>query len=139
MDKWAGAAHERIALVQFLADRKVPNPVVLTGDIHTNWVNDLRVDDRKHDTPVVATEFVGTSISSGGNGTREFAGLEKLQAANPGVRFHNRERGYVRCTVTPGKWTSDYVVVEDVTKPGGKVLTRESFVVESGKPGAQKV
>ena len=48
----------------------MPNPVVLTGDIHSNWVNDLRVDDRKPESPVVATEFVGTSISSGGNGER---------------------------------------------------------------------
>ncbi len=54
-------AHERMALLKFLADRKVPNPVVLTGDIHSNWVNDLRVDDRKAESPVVATEFVGTS------------------------------------------------------------------------------
>ena len=68
MDQWPGYAHERIELVKFLADRRVPNPVVLTGDIHSNWVNDLRVDDRQADSPVVATEFVGTSISTGGNG-----------------------------------------------------------------------
>jgi alkaline phosphatase D len=138
MDQWPGAAYERMALVKFLADRKVPNPVVLTGDIHSHWVNDLRVDDRKADTPVVATEFVGTSITSGGNGTDKPKGLNELMAANPCVKFHNRERGYVRCTVTPGEWASDYVVVEDVTKPGGKVLTRASFVVEAGKPGAKK-
>lgn len=140
MDQWPGAAHERMALVKFLADRKVPNPVVLTGDIHSNWVNDLRVDDRKHDAPVAATEFVGTSISSGGNAPKEVpAGLEKLQAANPAVKFFNRERGYVRCAVTPNEWRSDYVVVEDVLKPGGKVLTRASFAVEAGTPGAKKV
>ena len=41
MDQWPGYARERIQLVKFLADRRVPNPVVLTGDIHSNWVNDL--------------------------------------------------------------------------------------------------
>jgi alkaline phosphatase D len=50
------------------------------------------------------------------------------------VKFHNSERGYVRCTVTSEKWTSDYVAVEDVTKPDGKVLTRASFTVEAGRP-----
>jgi len=137
MDKWAGAAHERIELMRFLADRKVLNPIVLTGDIHTNWANDLRVDDRNPDTPIVATEYVGTSITSGGNGSKDFAGLSKLKAENPLVKFHNRERGYVRCTVTPTLWQSDYVVVEDVLKPGGKTLTRASFVTESGVPGAK--
>jgi len=138
MDQWPGAAAERIALAEFLHDRSVPNPVVLTGDIHTNWVNDLRIDDRKTETPIVATEFVGTSLSSGGAGQKEFKGLDALLAANPCVKFHNRERGYVRCTVTPGKWQSDYVVCEDVQKPGGLVTTRASFTVEAGKPGAVK-
>jgi len=137
MDQWPGYADERIRLVKFLAERRVPNPVVLTGDIHSNWVNDLRVDDRKADAPLVATEFVGTSISSGGNGVREPKKLDALLAENPCVRFHNAQRGYVRCTVTPDHWRSDYVVVEDVTKPGAPAVNRASFVVEAGKPGAQ--
>ena len=66
----------RKRLLRFLADRRVPNPVVLTGDIHSNWVNDLKVDFDKPESPTVATEFVGTSISSGGNGTQEPKGRE---------------------------------------------------------------
>ncbi|MHC5539272.1 alkaline phosphatase D family protein, partial [Singulisphaera rosea] len=138
MDQWPGYAHERMELVRFLAERRIPNPVVLTGDIHTNWVNDLRVDDRKADTPIVATEFVGTSISSGGDGNAEPKYLPALLAENPFVRFHNAQRGYVRCTVTPESWKSDYVVVENVTTPGAPAVTKGSFVVETGKPGAQK-
>jgi alkaline phosphatase D len=137
MDQWPGAAHERVELVQYMADHKVSNPIILTGDIHSNWVNDLRINDLKPEQPVVGTEFVATSISSGGNGQRVPAGLDKLMSRNPGVRFHNRERGYVRCTVTPQAWVSDFVVVEDVTQPGGKTLTRASFTVEAGQPGAQ--
>jgi len=138
MDQWPGYADERMALVRFMAERRVANPVVLAGDIHSNWVNDLRVDDRKPETPVVATEFVGTSITSGGNGTDRPANLETLLAENPAVRYHNRQRGYVRCTLTPASWQSDYVVVEDILKPGGKALTRASFVVEAGRPGAKR-
>jgi alkaline phosphatase D len=138
MDQWPGYFEERVSLAAFLADRKVPNPVVLTGDIHSNWVNNLRIDDRKHDQPVVATEFVATSMSSGGNGTAAPEGLDRLLADNPCVVFHNRERGYVRCTVTPKEWRSDYVAVEDVTRPGGNVVTRASFVVEAGQAGAKK-
>ena len=137
MDQWPGASFERLALMKFIADRKVPNPIVLTGDIHANWVNDLSVNDRQSDGSIVATEFVGTSISSGGNGPKEVKNLDQLKAANPCVKFHNQERGYVRCEVTPDKWTSDYVVVEDVKAPGGKILTRASFTVEAGRSGAQ--
>ena len=116
----------------------MPNPVVLTGDIHSNWVNDLRVDDRKAELPVVATEFVGTSISSGGNGSPEVRNLGALLAENPCLKFVNRQRGYVRCHVTPSAWRSDYVVVEDVTRPGAPAVNKASFAVEAGRPGATK-
>lgn len=139
MDQWPGYAHERMNLMRFIAERRVPNPIVLTGDIHTNWANELRIDDRRPDTPVVAVEFVGTSISSGGNMSWVNPVIEELiQAKNPCVRFFNGERGYVRCTVTPQSWTSHYVVCEDVTKPGGKIVTRASFVVEAGQPGLKR-
>ena len=105
--------------MQFLADRKVPNPVVLTGDIHSNWVNDLRVDDRKAGDAGGGDRVRRHDHHQRRQRDRKIAGLDKLPAANPCVKFHNRERGYVRCTVTPETWTSDYVVVEDVTKPGG--------------------
>ncbi len=134
MDQWPGYAHERMALVRFLAERRVPNPVVLTGDIHSNWANELRIDDRRNESEVVASEFVATSLSSGGNGVAVPERYDELRAANPCVRFHNRERGYVRCVVTPGEWRSDFVVVDDVLQPGGTCSTRASFVVEAGDP-----
>jgi alkaline phosphatase D len=139
MDQWPGAAHERMAIARFWSDRRIPNPIVLTGDIHSNWVNDLRIDDRKPEGPVVATEFVGTSISSGGNGKEASEDAARIQSMNPCVRFFNRERGYVRCTVTPQRWRSDYVAVEDISKPGGQSAVRKSFFVESGRPGALPV
>ena len=137
MDQWPGYAHERMALMKFMSDRRVANPIVLTGDIHSNWVNDLRVDDRKPELPIVATEFVGTSITSGGNGVDRPLGVDLLMAENPCVKFHNRQRGYVRCTATPSGLQTDYVVVEDVTKPGAPARVRASFTVEPGRPGAK--
>ena len=134
MDQWCSAAYERMKLVQFLEERKISNPIVLTGDIHSNWVNELRVDDRRTELPVVATEFVGTSLSSGGNGSKDYKQLDQLLAQNPCVKFHNRQRGYVSCTITPKSWRSDYRVVAEVIKPGGEVATLASFVVETGRP-----
>jgi alkaline phosphatase D len=110
---------------------------VLTGDIHSNWVNELRVDDREMDKPIVGTEFVGTSISSSGNGVNRPANLDRLMAENGCIRFHNRERGYVRCTVTPQAWRSDFVTLSDVTTPNAPTQIRASYVVEAGRPGVQ--
>jgi alkaline phosphatase D len=136
MDQWPGYDVARTRLLSFLADRRVSNPVVLTGDIHSNWVNDLKVHFDEENDPAVATEFVGTSISSGGNGVAAPKGQAALLSENPFVRFHNAERGYVRCVVTPSEWRSDFQVVEYVERPGSPLITRKSFVVENGKPGA---
>lgn len=138
MDQWPGAAFERMRLMKWIAERKVPNPVVLTGDIHSNWVNDLRVDDRKPEGAIVAAEFVGTSISSGGNGPKEPKNLDTLLAENPFIKYHNRQRGYVRCAVTPKAWRSDYVIVPEVLKPGGPAEVGAAFVVEAGTAGIKK-
>ncbi len=137
MDQWGGydAAHKRV--LSFLAERQIPNPVVVTGDIHSNWVNDLKVDFDRPDEPTVATEFVGTSITSGGNGRQTHERTESFLAENPFVRFHTAERGYVSCTVTPDEWRTDYRAVEYIDRPGAPLVTRRSFVVESGQPGAK--
>lgn len=137
MDQWSGYDVARRRLLGFIAERRVPNPIVIAGDIHSNWVNDLKVDFDRPESPTVATEFVGTSISSGGNGTEKPKFLDTIMSENPFVRFHNAERGYISCTATPSEWRSDYRVVEFVDRPGAPVVTRRSFVVENGSPGVK--
>lgn len=137
MDQWPGYSAERARLLTFCRDRNVANPVVLTGDIHSNWVNDLRIDDRSPESPVVATEFVGTSISSFGDGIETPRNTDSLLAENPSLRWHNAERGYVMCTVTPQRWQSDYWSINIVSQPDGAAVLRKSFVVEDGRPGVQ--
>ena len=128
----------RRRLLDFLATRRIPNPVVLTGDIHSNWVNDLKIDFDNAMAPIVASEFVGTSISSGGNGLQFGKNHAELMSENPFVKFQNSERGYVSCTVTSKEWRSDYQMVEYVETPDAPLVNRGTFVVEDGKPGAVK-
>ena len=137
MDIWGGYEVERRRLMEFLAARRPPNPVVLTGDIHTNWVNDLKVDYTDPLAPTVATEFVGTSISSGGDGSDTRDSTEGILAENPAVKFYNSQRGYVSCDVTPGQWLSHYRVLDYVSRPDSPISTRSSFVVLDGQPGAE--
>lgn len=138
VDQWGGYDVARKRLIQFLSDAEVSNPVVLTGDIHSNWVNDLKVDFDSVTEEPIATEFVGTSISSGGNGAESRADTAGVLRDNPFVKFYNAERGYVRCEVTAQNWQSDYRVVDTVTSRDSKCITRGSFVVEAGRAGAER-
>jgi alkaline phosphatase D len=58
---------------------------------------------------------------------------------NACVRYFNNERGYVSCTVTPKNWRADYQVVEYVTRRGAPKITRASFEIADGKPGAVRL
>ncbi|MCB1019294.1 MAG: alkaline phosphatase D family protein, partial [Acidobacteria bacterium] len=138
MDQWSGYDVARKRLLKFLEDERIRNPVVLTGDIHSNWVNDLKVDFDDDKAPAMATEFVGTSITSGGDGVEMDDNIKGILAQNPFVRFYNKERGYVSCTVTPSEWRADYQAVEKVSEKGAPRITRASFVVQDGKAGAQR-
>ena len=43
-DDWNGYPANRKRLLQRIHDRKVPNPVVVSGDIHSFFANDLKLD-----------------------------------------------------------------------------------------------
>lgn len=139
MDKWDGYFAERKRFLGFLRDRKPSNPIVLTGDIHSNWVCDLKPEFFRENSPVVATEFVGTSISSGGDGSDTRTSTATVLAENPHIKFYNGQRGYVRCSLTSEKWITDYKVLASVSKPDEPISVRASFMVENGKAGVVKV
>ena len=135
-DGWDGYAGARQRLLAHLRDQRVPNPVVIGGDIHSYWVTDLKVEFRE-DAPAVATEFVGTSLTSSGLPYDTFA---RMLPENPHVRFFDsRPRGYVRCTVTPDRWVTELRALDNVADARTPIATLASFVVEAGRPGAQKL
>jgi alkaline phosphatase D len=138
MDKWSGYLADRKVLVEAFRARQEANPVVVTGDVHVSWVADVKTDFDDARAPVVASELVGTSISSGGDG-RAGTGSEPTLRDNPHVSFFDGRRGYVRCAVTPERLTADYRVIDYVTRPGAPVVTAGSFVIEDGRPGAQRI
>jgi len=143
-DSWDGYAADRRALVDLFASGSAPsNPVVLTGDIHNNRVFDLKEDFSEPSSLTVGTEFVGTSISSGGDAPRERNGGEWTTlygdetGVNPHQKFWDTHRGYVRCALTQKQWRTDFRGIETTQTPSSPISTIASFVVEDGVPGAQ--
>jgi alkaline phosphatase D len=140
VDQWDGYGAARNRLLGYIQNRQPSNPIVITGDIHSSWVHDLKVDFRNPAAATVATEFVGTSIAS------DFpvafvAPVQAALVANPHTKFFDGlNRGYVRCQLTADRWQSDFRSVSSIVTPSGTtVRTTASYVVEDGRPGAQKV
>ncbi len=138
VDQNDGYGPYRTRIMKLLAERK--SPIVLSGDIHSTWVSDLRVDFDKPETPAIAAEFCTTSISSSFDQTLDQVARSQLPTAAPAVvHFNGTKRGYSRHTITPHTWTADYRVVDDVLKgPTSPVSTESSWVVEAGRKRVQK-
>lgn len=77
-------------------------------------------------------------ITSGGDGTPMREEGELILEHNPHIPYYNSQRGYVRATLTPEQWTSDFRIVPSVTSEGSPIHTDASFVVENGRPGVQR-
>jgi alkaline phosphatase D len=136
MDHWNGYDAARARLLKLLATERPGNPVILTGDVHSHWVNDIKLDFDDPKSPTVATELVGSSISSGGDGVDFPDNIKPVLAENAFVKFYNGQRGYVACDVSAKLMRADFKVVDYVSRPEAPAKTRASFVIEDGKPGA---
>lgn len=134
-DGWDGYPAARRRLLSVLAERRVPNAVVFGGDVHANYVADLRVDfDAPERSPLVATEFCGTSISSRGMAQ---SAIDAALRLNPHLRYgRGDERGYGRFTLTRERLQADLRVVADPADAASDVRSGARFVVEAGQVGA---
>src|SRR5690606_27670319 len=139
MDKWAGYVATRQRLFDTIQAHDVSNFVVLTGDSHKNWVNHLLTDFSDPDSPVLGTEFMGTSITSGGDGFEINNLGAKLMNENPHIRFYNGQRGYVCCKLTPDEMRAEFKVLPYISRPDAPIQTRATFVVKNGIEGAERV
>jgi alkaline phosphatase D len=132
LDKWDGATAARDRLFASIEDAKVANLISLAGDIHNNWAGELKKDFLDEKSATLGIEFVGTSVSTDGDGFDIDDNYKRRVAKQPYVKFFNNQRGYLRHIVTPGRWQADFQVLDKVTVPDGRMSTRKSLVVENG-------
>jgi alkaline phosphatase D len=135
-DQWDGYPLQRQRILQHLADNQVPNVVVITGDIHLAAVAQLRAGDRGTG-PSVGAEFITTSISSNGLITDDLTDV--IKTFPDLVDAELSHRGYALHTVTPERWTAEYRIVADVSRPDSEVTSLASYVVEVGTNTVSKV
>ncbi|MFC4002869.1 alkaline phosphatase D family protein [Prauserella oleivorans] len=138
-DGWDGYKASRDRVLGFVEERGIDNFVVLTGDVHTHYANDLRRDFERPETPVIGSELVATSITSNGDGSGNTQLSPVLQQESPHVKYTCDRRGYVHCNVTKDRYVADYRVVDYVSRPNAPLRTDASFVIEAGRPGLQEL
>lgn len=129
-EAWDGYPAARMRLLDHIESSGVANPVVLSGDNHAFWANELK---RERDGATIATEFVGTSITSYGP---PYEMVAKWLPSNPQVKFfESRKRGYSIVELNADRMVTRFQAISDAADPDASVSTLASFVIEAGQKG----
>ena len=135
-DQWDGYRAERQEIVEHLHDNNIDNVVVLTGDIHTSWGNDIPHHDLNYDPNTgegsVGVEFVTTSITSGSSPVS--VGQSIVTAANPHMKFVDlAQKGYLVLDVDQQRAMGSWVYVSSITDPSFTTSETDALVTISGQ------
>ncbi len=133
-DQWDGYPAARDRLLGAIETAGLTNTVVITGDIHVAGVGDVQLGEGE-DARTVATELVGTSISSDAPIPEDLTDL--VSDLLPWIQYFDARRGWTRCSVRPDTWDAEYRVIDDNLVQGAPVLADATFRITPDRPGAQ--
>lgn len=115
-DQWDGYRAERQRVYDSILTRQIDNVVVLTGDIHSAWANDLPTGSYIPATGAgsVGVEFVCTSITSTNSVVSIPLGI--ISNTNPHIKYVNlNEHGYSLLDINHARAQNDYWFVTNVS------------------------
>ena len=132
-DGWDGYAPSRNRLLGVVAEKKVPGVVVLGGDVHSNYVADLKPDYDDPKSPVVASEFCGTSITSLSMAQSR---VDAARPFNPHIHYgRSDQRGYMSFDLDATQMKVRLQTVDNPLDPASAITTTARFVVDPKRPG----
>lgn len=140
LDQWHGYPESRARLLEFFRTSGVKDVVVLTGDIHSSWANEIITtprDSAAYDPATsrgsLAVEFVTPGVTSPGLPDILLGVVDQARPLNPHVRWIDpKNRGYVVLDVTRERVQAAWFHVDDVTQTTANVTFAKAFRVDHG-------
>lgn len=142
VDQWDGYPASRRAILDQLAQERIDNVVILTGDIHTAWAMDIAIDptssgyDPATGRGSLAVELVTTSVTSPGpkGSPAELKEREQsLTGDRPHIHFVNlREHGYLLLHIDAERSRGEFWMVDSITERSDGERLAAAYVTEQG-------
>jgi alkaline phosphatase D len=141
-DQWDGYPSERKKLFKIINDYSIKNFVVLTGDIHSAWANDLPFGIVGYNAGThkgsVGVEFVTTAVTSPGipltgilGNITQNAFAQLIRDNNAHVKHNNMvKRGFNIIDFTKEKCQSDFYNIETIETPNKNYTYQVSYLTE---------
>jgi alkaline phosphatase D len=132
-DGWDGYPAARERLLRAIAEPQLADVLCLGGDVHRHVAAQLRLRPNDDHSPIVASEFVCSSVTS--HGLSE-AVMALMLASNPDM-LHGRsdERGYALLDITPDAATCEFRATPFPAQAEARLTSQAMFRVESGRAG----
>ncbi len=143
-DQWDGYPAERKRVMDYIMNNSIPNPVILTGDIHTSWANDIPYQNYNGTTGAgsMGVEFVATSVTSPGAdflSSLTGLGIPLIKNQNPHMKFIDlTRRGYVILDLNQQRVQGDFYFVNRVDQVSNQETFAEGWYCEDGTRRLQK-
>jgi alkaline phosphatase D len=139
-DQWDGYIPARERLFEVLRERDIRNNVVLTGDIHSSWCNELRSNPwapsgTSDEARLLGVEFVGPAISSPGLRSEKEAvtEAEKVRSGSPHIKWAElNRRGYGVLDVTRDRAQCEYYHLATVSERDNRQELAAVYASEAG-------
>lgn len=141
-DQWDGYAAARGRVLGKLSDDGIDNVIVLTGDIHSSWGNDLTsspFDPATYDPASgagsLAVEFVTPAVTSPGiDDAAQAAQLGgAIRATHPHVKYVDLfHRGYALLDITRDQVQCEWYHVATITERSAEESLANSLLVAAG-------
>jgi alkaline phosphatase D len=144
-DQWDGYLANRDRVYQHLAEGKINNTVMLSGDSHAAWVSDLAwLDKREYDEDTgegaFGVELAGTAVTSSspvGAGMPKFAAnllSQWLVKQNPELQWQDLYyRGYYEMSVGYEAVEAKFYGIPDVKVRGNDEILLAQFLINNGE------
>ncbi len=131
-DQWDGYPAERDRVYNHILNNNISNMVVVTGDIHTAWANDLPLSTYNSNTGAgsAGVEFVCSSVTSPGSSLP--IGGAAIQAANSHIKYVDlTEHGYIIMDVNQNRTQADWFNVNTIDTKSPAFSYAKSFYVNN--------
>jgi alkaline phosphatase D len=142
-DQWDGYNAERQRLYDFVLDNGIDNMVVLTGDIHTSWANDLPYDIFNYNATTgegsVGVEFVTTAVTSTSSPIPLPPVYDLIRDVLPYIKYVDLSRkGYTLLDLNQERAQADFYTVATILSPNSNEFYQQSWYAEDGLPHLQR-
>jgi alkaline phosphatase D len=139
-DQWDGYIPARERLFEVLRKGDIRNNVVLTGDIHSSWCNELRSNPwapsaTNDEARLVGVEFIGPAISSPGlyGEAEAVTKSEQLHSNSPHIKWTElNKRGYGVLDITRDRAQCEYYHLRTVSERDNRQVLAAVYASAAG-------